>query len=153
VSEEPDDPGDNEDAGAERSRKADQAAETNTFAGMTLNERLQVRGLFPEWDAAVERKDRDALLSLLKSVEVDDPEWVADEVLRRLRRAIFWKRVRALLLWTLVLMVALIVAAMATGALTITAEYRTETLAENPNPPYPGPRWIIKIGINLDKLR
>lgn len=81
----PEDSGESEEAREEhRRRRADHAAEANTLAGMTRNERLYVRGLLPDWDAALERKDRDALLSLLKSVEVGNPEWVADQVLMRL---------------------------------------------------------------------
>jgi len=42
------------------------------FSGMTVNERLYAKGLFTAWDAAVSRKDRDAMIKLLAQVELSD---------------------------------------------------------------------------------
>ncbi|WIB65729.1 hypothetical protein [Curtobacterium sp. MCBD17_040] len=42
------------------------------FAAMTVNERLSVAGLLPVWDAAVRRRDREAVASLLGRVGLAD---------------------------------------------------------------------------------
>ena len=51
------------------------------FAGMTVNERLHCAGLLDRWDDAARRRDRDAMIGLLKQVEVRSPEWTADTAL------------------------------------------------------------------------
>ncbi len=40
----------------------------NDFGGMTVNERLYAAGVLQDWDAAVIRKDKDCLRSLLTQV-------------------------------------------------------------------------------------
>jgi len=48
---------------------------------MTVNERLQARGLFAEWEEAVRRRDRDAMTLLLRRVAVPNAPSVADHIL------------------------------------------------------------------------
>jgi hypothetical protein len=42
------------------------------YAGMTVNERLYVSGLFEEFETAIERKDVKRAVEILKKVELDD---------------------------------------------------------------------------------
>ncbi|MFC4701519.1 hypothetical protein ACFO4O_15260 [Glaciecola siphonariae] len=42
------------------------------YAGMTVNERLYVAGLFDQFDRAVSDKDRDKVREILIKVELDD---------------------------------------------------------------------------------
>ena len=42
------------------------------YAGMTVNERLYVAGLFDQFDKAVTDKDRDKVRAILIKVELDD---------------------------------------------------------------------------------
>jgi hypothetical protein len=51
------------------------------FAGMTVNERLYCAGILDRWDDAAQRRDRDAMIELLKRIEVPNPHWTADTVL------------------------------------------------------------------------
>ncbi|ODS77565.1 MAG: hypothetical protein ABS46_18045 [Cytophagaceae bacterium SCN 52-12] len=45
---------------------------SNQYAGMTVNERLYVSGLMDEFDKAVEGKDIDKILQILKAVGITD---------------------------------------------------------------------------------
>jgi hypothetical protein len=50
---------------------------------MTVNERFFEVGLLPDWDRAVEHKDREAMIRLLGRVELaDQAEWIVDTFLR-----------------------------------------------------------------------
>lgn len=51
------------------------------LAGMTVNERLFARGLLDRWDNAVRARDRDAMIRIMREVEVDQPESTVDAVL------------------------------------------------------------------------
>jgi hypothetical protein len=51
------------------------------MAGMTVNERLEVRGLSGAWADAVNRRDQDAMTLLLRRVAVPDAPRVAGFVL------------------------------------------------------------------------
>jgi hypothetical protein len=54
------------------------------LSDMTVNERLYVKGLLTAWDAAVSRKDRDAMIEILGRVELSDQAAsIADSVLKR----------------------------------------------------------------------
>lgn len=44
----------------------------NKYAGMTVNERLYVSGLMDEFDKAVDEKDLEKVLLILKQVELPD---------------------------------------------------------------------------------
>lgn len=44
----------------------------NKYAGMTVNERLYDSGLIDQFDKAVEEKDRDEAIRILKEVELTD---------------------------------------------------------------------------------
>lgn len=48
---------------------------------MTVNERLFHLGVMNEWDAAVRRRDRDVMISLLEMAEVSEPRFTVDTVL------------------------------------------------------------------------
>jgi hypothetical protein len=63
-------------------RRAARETETSGLQGMTVNERLSERGLLADWDTAVNRRDRGELVSILKRIEVEDAELVADAVLK-----------------------------------------------------------------------
>jgi hypothetical protein len=56
------------------------------FAGMTLNERLVAAGLVERWDAAVRRRDRAAMIAVLKEAGLAEPAPTADAVLADPRR-------------------------------------------------------------------
>lgn len=43
----------------------------NKLSGMTVNERLYVTGLLPEWEAAVQDGNRERLKELLRQVELN----------------------------------------------------------------------------------
>jgi hypothetical protein len=53
------------------------------YGGMTVNERLVVSGLADEWDAAVRRRDREAMIAILMRVDLAqaDAAWSADTLL------------------------------------------------------------------------
>jgi len=53
------------------------------FAGMTVNERLVVAGLLQQWDKSVKARDRDAMIAILKRVDLPETESarIADSVL------------------------------------------------------------------------
>ena len=44
------------------------------YAGMTVNERLASAGLLDSWDAAAKRRDRDEMIRVLESVELEPTE-------------------------------------------------------------------------------
>jgi hypothetical protein len=44
------------------------------FGGMTVNERLVVARLIDQWGRAVNSRDRDAMIEILKSVELPETE-------------------------------------------------------------------------------
>ena len=52
----------------------------NKYAGMTVNERLYVSGLLDEFDKAMQIKDVDVIISILKNVELTDEN--IDSILR-----------------------------------------------------------------------
>ena len=52
----------------------------NKYDGMTVNERLYVSGLLDEFDKAVQLKDVDVIISILKIVELTDEN--IDSILR-----------------------------------------------------------------------
>jgi len=54
------------------------------LSGMTVNERFYDKGLLTAWEAAVSRKDREAMIELLDRVELaDQASAIADSVLKR----------------------------------------------------------------------
>jgi hypothetical protein len=53
----------------------------SSLAGMTVNERLDVRGLFADWEEAVRARDRNAMILVLRRVAMPDAPRVADVVL------------------------------------------------------------------------
>ena len=56
------------------------------LGGMTVNERFFELGLLAAWDAAKQRKDREAMIELLGRVELaDQVAWIADTTLARCR--------------------------------------------------------------------
>jgi len=55
----------------------------NKYAGMTVNERLYVSGLIKEFDEAVEEKNVNKVVSILKEVELTDDRSI-DPILERL---------------------------------------------------------------------
>jgi hypothetical protein len=42
------------------------------YAGMTVNERLWVSGLFEEFESAIQKKDVKRAVEILRNVELDD---------------------------------------------------------------------------------
>jgi len=56
---------------------------------MTMNERLVLSGLIARWDAAVAKRDREALLRICAQVGVAEGptgrSWIVDSALRRPR--------------------------------------------------------------------
>ena len=44
----------------------------NKYAGMTVNERIYVSGLWDKFDKAIEEKNVDEVISILKKVELTD---------------------------------------------------------------------------------
>jgi hypothetical protein len=52
-----------------------------TTSGMTINERLFATGKLEAFDDAAQRRDRDAMVRILRSVEVDNAEATADTIL------------------------------------------------------------------------
>ena len=42
------------------------------YAGMTVNERLFMSGLLKDFDSAKEKKDKNRLIEILRSLEVDE---------------------------------------------------------------------------------
>ena len=57
--------------------------ENANFGGMTVNERLVVAGLLQQWDRSVKARDRDAMVAILKRVDLPETEsgTIADSVL------------------------------------------------------------------------
>jgi hypothetical protein len=53
------------------------------YSAMTVNERLLTAGLLDEWDAAVHRRDRATMISILMRVDLSkkDATWSVDTVL------------------------------------------------------------------------
>ena len=59
-------------------------ARMSELSGMTVNERLFEKGLLTEWDSAVTRKDREAMIKLLDQVELpEQAAAIADATLKR----------------------------------------------------------------------
>jgi hypothetical protein len=59
-------------------------ARISKLSGMTVNERLFEMGLLTEWDSAVSRRDREAMIELLDQVElVDQASSIVDSALKR----------------------------------------------------------------------
>lgn len=58
------------------------------LSGMTVNERLVVCGLIDRWDQAIRRKDRDAMMTVLREVALSDEQaqQTTDAVLRNPQR-------------------------------------------------------------------
>lgn len=56
-------------------------ADEQPLAAMTVNERLFHVGILDQWDAAVRRRDRQELISLLERVEVGNPDRTVDALL------------------------------------------------------------------------
>lgn len=52
-----------------------------TLARMTVNERLEAMGRLEQWNAAVEARDLDTMVQLLRRVAAPDPRRVAQGVL------------------------------------------------------------------------
>jgi len=52
-----------------------------SLSGMTVNERLFHVGLVDQWDAAARRRDRAAMVDILKRVEVPEPMPIIDTIL------------------------------------------------------------------------
>jgi hypothetical protein len=48
---------------------------------MTVNERLHATGLMEQWEQAARARDREAMLALMRKVEVDPPEPTVDALL------------------------------------------------------------------------
>ena len=72
-----------DEAFAERLRRnAAYDAEVSGLSGMTVNERLFERRLTAQWNAAKAEKDSEKMLLILRQIEVEDAEWVADHVLK-----------------------------------------------------------------------
>ncbi len=55
------------------------------LAAMTVNERLFHVGALEEWDAALRRHDRNAMIEPLQRVQMPDPEVTVDLALNRPR--------------------------------------------------------------------
>jgi hypothetical protein len=52
-----------------------------SLSGMTVNERLFYVGLFDQWTSAARRRDREAMVDILKRVEVPEPTPIIDTIL------------------------------------------------------------------------
>lgn len=57
-------------------------AEPQSYAGMTINERLYAAGLMDQFDAAARARDRDVMISILNGVAVGDAAGSIDAILR-----------------------------------------------------------------------
>lgn len=57
-------------------------AEAQSYAGMTINERLYAAGLMDQFDAAARARDRDAMISILNEVDVGDAAGSANAILK-----------------------------------------------------------------------
>jgi Protein of unknown function (DUF2695) len=57
----------------------------DSLGGMTVNERLYACGLIGEWDAAIKRRDLEAMTNLLRRVELTEADAIAiaDTMLKR----------------------------------------------------------------------
>lgn len=55
--------------------------EKANYSGMTLNERLCAAGILDEFDAAIDEQNRERVVELLDSVEVDNPHGIANSLL------------------------------------------------------------------------
>jgi hypothetical protein len=56
-------------------------SEDASLAGKTVNERLFHLGIVTEWDEAVRRQERAAMLHLLELAEVSEPQFTVDATL------------------------------------------------------------------------
>lgn len=55
--------------------------DTPDYSGMTVNERLFATGLLDEFEQAARRRDRDAMIEILRRVDVQPPEATVDPIL------------------------------------------------------------------------
>lgn len=55
--------------------------EKANYSGMTLNERLFAAGVLDEFDAAIDEKNRERVVELLGTIEVDNPHGIANSLL------------------------------------------------------------------------
>ena len=63
-------------------------ASIGTLSSMTVYERLFVKGILKEWDAAVSRRDREAMIKLLDQVELaDQAPSIVESALKRTTRS------------------------------------------------------------------
>lgn len=53
----------------------------SSYAAMTVNERLVMAGLIDEWDRAVNARNRNEMIAVLKRVDVEGADMTADKVL------------------------------------------------------------------------
>lgn len=60
--------------------------DTPDFAGMTVNERLFEAGILDQWVNAARRRNRDAMIELLRRVKVASPERTADAIISNLQK-------------------------------------------------------------------
>ena len=58
-----------------------EARPSGSLAGMTVNERLEARGLTAAWGEAVRAEERGEMLTILRRVAVPDAKRVVDVVL------------------------------------------------------------------------
>jgi len=52
------------------------------YAGMTVNERLFAAGLLDEFEEAARARDRARMIALLAQVEIADPYWSVNTMLK-----------------------------------------------------------------------
>ncbi len=56
----------------------------DSFAGMTVNERLFALGLFDEWDSAVASRDRQKMTDILQKLHLgEQASWIIETVLKK----------------------------------------------------------------------
>ena len=58
-------------------------SEEINFEGMTVNERLFAAKLLESFDAVAGARDRDGMIAIIRSVDVDPPEPTVDAILER----------------------------------------------------------------------
>ena len=51
------------------------------YGGMTVNERLVTSGKMESFEAAALTRDREAMIRILREVDVPSPEWTVDSLL------------------------------------------------------------------------
>ena len=57
-------------------------AQAQSYAGMTINERLHAAGLMDQFELAARARDRDVTISILNGVAVRDAAGSVDAILR-----------------------------------------------------------------------